>query len=109
MGLASGAKPPAGIRRSRCLVAGIPKRDLIVTCAVTGASTTPSMAPYLTITRRRLFKSNAEQVEKIKRILDAFNIGVVGQEAVRRRLGLPAYKKAAKPKGTARTPARLAA
>jgi len=36
----------------------------------------------------RLFKSNAEQIEKIKRILDEFDIGVMTAQEARQRLGL---------------------
>jgi uncharacterized protein (DUF849 family) len=36
----------------------------------------------------RLFKSNAEQIEKIKRILDEFDIGVMTATDARQRLGL---------------------
>jgi 3,5-dioxohexanoate:acetyl-CoA acetone transferase len=36
----------------------------------------------------RLFKSNAEQIEKIKRILDEFDIGVMTAADARQRLGL---------------------
>jgi uncharacterized protein (DUF849 family) len=36
----------------------------------------------------RLFKSNAEQIEKIKRILDEFDIGVMTATEARQRLGL---------------------
>ncbi len=36
----------------------------------------------------RLFKSNAEQIEKIKRILDEFDIGVMTAAEARQRLGL---------------------
>jgi uncharacterized protein (DUF849 family) len=37
----------------------------------------------------RLFTSNAEQVRKIRRILDEFDIGIATPEEARRRLGLP--------------------
>jgi uncharacterized protein (DUF849 family) len=35
-----------------------------------------------------LFKSNAEQVEKIKRILAEFDIGLISSGDARKRLGL---------------------
>lgn len=41
----------------------------------------------------RLFKSNAEQVEKIKRILDEFDIGVTSAADARKQLGLPQPKR----------------
>jgi uncharacterized protein (DUF849 family) len=37
----------------------------------------------------RLFKSNAEQVEKIRRIIDEFDIGIATPAEARQRLGLP--------------------
>jgi uncharacterized protein (DUF849 family) len=37
----------------------------------------------------RLFKSNAEQVQKIRRIIDEFDIGIATPAETRRRLGLP--------------------
>jgi uncharacterized protein (DUF849 family) len=40
----------------------------------------------------RLFKSNAEQIEKIKRILNEFDIGVMTPSDARHRLGLAQLK-----------------
>ena len=37
----------------------------------------------------RLFKSNAEQVQKIRRILEEFDIGIATPQEARQRLGLP--------------------
>lgn len=71
-----------------CFAVGRPQMRFLTQCALVGGSVRVGLEDSLYIGRGELAKSNAEQVRKLRRILDALDIDIATPAEARAMLGL---------------------